>query len=119
MSDIVSRHLGNLFREFRRLQLMIYIVIVSLLLLEYIGLGEASGWRYRWHKANNVCMGVIIAHLAWSQLIYYWDNKDALKNNPVSDAILYGPNDAIKAAGMMVFRGIFYYAVIMAYASGL
>lgn len=120
MKQQVGKSIRYLLHEFHRLQLMIYLIVISYFLLDYIGLGDGSAWRYRWHKANTVATAVIIAHFAWSQLIYYWDNKETLlHSDPVSDAIVYGNSAAIKAAGMMVFRGIFYYAVIMAYSSGL
>lgn len=119
MTTRLGNSLKYLLHEFHRLQLMIYLIVISYFLLDYVGLGDGSAWRYRWHKANTVATSVIIAHFAWSQLIFYWDNKEALRDDPVSDAIIHGPNHAIKAAGMMIFRGIFYYAVIMAYSSGL
>jgi hypothetical protein len=113
------KNIKSLLHEFHRLQLMIYLVLISYFFLDYVGLGEANGWRYRLHKANTVATGVIIAHFAWSQLIFYWDNRLALANDAVDEAIVHGSNHAIKSAGMMIFRGIFYYAVILSYSSGL
>ncbi len=118
MKDRIEKTCKNLLHEFYRLQLMLYLVIFSILLLDYIGLSETSGWRYRWHKANIVSTGVIIAHFAWSQLIFYWDNREALSVNPTSTHE-EDFTQAIKAAGMMIFRGIFYYAIIISYSSGL
>lgn len=112
MPKFIVSNFMHFYAEFKRLQLMVYLLVISIVLLEFIGLGDASGWRYRWQKANVVSTGVILAHFAWSQLIYYWDMKRAIEFDNT-------PEEALVVAGMTIFRGIFYYAVISAFAGGL
>jgi len=99
-------------KEFKRLQLMVYLLVISIILLDLIGLGDVGGWRYRWHKVNLISVGVIIAHFAWSQIFYYWDTSDRIdSSNTTAKALVF--------MGMVILRGLFYMGIVLAYVGGI
>jgi len=112
MLEVVWGQIKYTLGEFKRLQLMVYLLIISIVLLDLIGLGDVGGWRYRWHKVNLISVGVIIAHFTWSQIFYYWDTSNKIESsNTTAKALVF--------LGMMVLRGLFYMGIVLAYVGGI
>jgi hypothetical protein len=96
-------------REVRRLWVPILLTALGAYWLEqWTDAYPAANWLRLAYKANSVAIGIILAHMTWSQLFYYLDFGSLLKSK-----------NSTKIAGLAIMRGLYYLAVILAFTMGL